>query len=342
MLKKRLTTLVFCLFGGVFIVAALYVLSFFEFNYGNGFIRKLPSHEIRGYGFIKTNGKSLYFAGGDTNTVYLGNWYRPAMLLKIEVRTKDTLTLKITGVDTVKLHLGVFVRTSQKGISLLDGLKPIILSGDLATVRLTHVLKPQYFTAALALGSDQYVLRVAKNGQKNILVKLDRQAVNGTYPLKQQGNGIFSTDGMMVSSPDKASIFYIYYYRNAFISLDSSLRLKYNGKTIDTVAHQQINAITIKSAHQRTLAAPPVMVNKHADANGKWLFIQSGIKAGNELSSVIEQSAIIDVYSEKDGKYHFSFYVDNFDHERMRDFRVYGQTLIALYDHYLYFYHLNF
>ena len=52
--------------------------------------------------------------------------------------------------------------------------------------------------------------------------------------------------------------------------------------------------------------------------------------------------SMIDVYAVADGKYQFSFYLPDFRGFKVRDFKVYGQSLYALYDHYLYKYQLNF
>lgn len=341
MQKQRIKILVICFIAGVLVVVGLFSFSKWKMNYGNGFIRKLPSHKIVGTGFIKFEGKSWYFAGGDTTAFYLGSLIQGNKMLKIGLPKRVTESIAIAGFDTMKFYPGFYLRVNGSDVMLMDGNKPTILAGDINSKKFSDQFAPPYYTAAVPTGSSQYILRVVKNGLQNNLVMLDRDSVKSSYSLAGDADGIFSNDGTLTSTPDGSKVFYTYYYTNGLLCFDSSLKLLYKGKTIDTVFHSKIKVDRIKSKGTLTLSTPPVFVNKQAAANDKWLFVHSALKAENEIKATLEGASVIDVYNVKDGSYTFSFYIGNVD-SKMRDFRVYGNTLVALFDRYLYFYRLNF
>jgi hypothetical protein len=125
---------------------------------------------------------------------------------------------------------------------------------------------------------------------------------------------------------------FVYYYRNQFISLDTSLTIQYRENTIDTVSRVKIRTATLQKDNTKVLAAPPIMVNRlSATANG-WLFINSNALAKNEHPNAHKQADIIDVYSLIDRKYVFSFYVPAYLRKyRMKEFTVSKNTLTVHY-----------
>ncbi len=66
--------------------------------------------------------------------------------------------------------------------------------------------------------------------------------------------------------------------------------------------------------------------------------------ANNETEEVetFEQASAIDVYSVSDGRNRFSFYISKYLGKKMKSFRVFGDKLFAIYDHYLVVYQVNF
>ena len=64
------------------------------------------------------------------------------------------------------------------------------------------------------------------------------------------------------------------------------------------------------------------------------LYIQSVLKADNEDETTFTQSAVIDLYALRDGKYRGSLYLRNERETRLFDFKISGNKLIALFDGY--------
>lgn len=251
----------------------------------------------------------------------------------------------LTGFEKMSVSKTSFIQIDSPFFYLMDGVKPVILRGSALDFHLNKQMNSTpYFTGGITLTKNSFAFRSVYNGIGNKLIKqgIMLDSLKTTTLLEKQVDGMFCTDGEMVKVPGSSKMFYVYYYRNQFLCADSNLNLLYKGKTIDTISHAQIKVARIKSSGQITMAAPPLIVNKRACANEKYLFVQSALRANNETDYMIKNVSMIDVYAVKDGKYQFSFYLPDFRGHKVRDFKVYGQSLYALYDHYLYKYQINF
>lgn len=342
MLKSRLLSISISFAVSCILSFLLYFLSDWKVNLSNGFNRKFPSHKIRGVRFIDLKYHSWYPAGAHSEELYFGNYLFLNGILKVDCDRQDTVLNRVSGFDTVTFSKGSTYQIDSTNFYLLDGIKRVVASGKMSDLELTRMQKTPPFTAGLPLSPSSFILRVVTKGRNNTLIKQTNETINHSYTLEKQGDGVFSTDGMLIKSPDGSKIIYAYYYRNQFICADTNLNVLYKGKTIDTVSHANIKVARIESEHAVTLAAPPVYVNKHIAANNKWLFVHSGLRADNEVSSITERASVIDVYSLSDGKYAFSFYLLNMKEQKLNSFIVFGDSLVAIYDDCLYSYKLNF
>ncbi|WP_146186455.1 hypothetical protein [Pedobacter sp. HMWF019] len=344
MVKTRVFSLLICFFSSIGLVCILFISSSYLNNSPNSFIRRLPSHAAVGIGFLSLDPSSFYFVGNDQNLVYLGNRGIFNQVISVDLESKQTQLLTVKAPDSLHVFNDVQLRIDSGRVFLLEGMKSQVWVGSLEDLKVMDKVNTPGFIAALTLDNGSLILKSTKNGE-GVLLKQDHtsgQLKIGKDLLQKQVDGFFCTDGNLVKVPNSNKIFYTYYYRNQFICADTNLNLLYRGKTIDTVAHAKIKVARIKSSNQITLSAPPVYVNKQSTANEKYLFIHSALKADNETADMHEQGAAIDVYNVSDGKYKLSFYLSDFNGKKLTDFRVYGQSLYALYDHYLYKYQLNF
>jgi hypothetical protein len=123
--------------------------------------------------------------------------------------------------------------------------------------------------------------------------------------------------------------------------MDTNLRVSYKARTIDTISRVKFSVDYIPSTKSLTFSSPPTFVNKESCVSGNYLFVNSALRADNDESAIYDIGSPIDVYSLIDGKYLLSFYLPDYKKSKIRDFRVFGNTLIALYDHYAYTYKLN-
>ncbi|NQX56892.1 hypothetical protein HQN86_24960 [Pedobacter panaciterrae] len=344
MIFKRILLITICLIFSVVLVVILYFVSAKAKQNKNNFIRALPTHRLVPDNIIDLGEGRWYLAGIGNDSIYIGNLYTPQKLLRVDSSVKDTVGCHFSLPEGAKLTRGYFNLVQHGSIYTLDGNQPALFLGKLSSKILKPATKPPFFTQAAHSLGKSFILRVVQNGQNRLVrYRPDSDGFRSSANLlHKQIDGVFSTDGNLAVAPKSGNVFYVYYYRNQFICADSNLNLLYQGKTIDTNSTAKLKIASIKSQNQTTLAIPPVEVNKRVAINEHFLFIQSGLIADNEVPESLKNVSIIDVYSVNDSKYQFSFYLPDFNKKKLTDFKVYGQSLYALYDHYLYKYKLNF
>ncbi len=152
---------------------------------------------------------------------------------------------------------------------------------------------------------------------------------SASYTLKKQVDGLLCTDGHLLYSPDLKEIIYIFRYRNQFICLDTNLHVVRTGKTIDTTSVAKISVAELDG--KITMSKPPLMVNRSACVDGKYLFTYSNLMAKNESTDTFKKVSAVDVYNLVDGSYRFSLYVDTYNGKKMRQFKVRNSVLVALF-----------
>lgn len=343
-MTKRIICLSICTIGSVILVTIAALMSSKAREIKYGFIRDLPPLKTVGENFKDIKYNTWYIGGSNGSGVYLGNNIVPGRIAKVDDSLNTYSEISLTGFDTVKIHRGAYIQIDSLNLYLMDGTKPLILRANTADLHFRQQLKATYFTGGIPLTRTSVALRSIYEGVGAVLIKknLESGEIKTTKLLQKQVDGIFCTDGEIVKIPGSANMIYVYYYRNQFFYADSNLNLLYRGKTIDTISMAQIKVAKITSTGERTMSAPPLYVNKRACANSKYLFVQSALCANNETEYMIKDVSTIDVYAVADGKYQFSFYLPDFRGHKVRDFKVYGKSLYALYDHYLYKYRLNF
>jgi hypothetical protein len=159
--------------------------------------------------------------------------------------------------------------------------------------------------------------------------------------FKKQIDGIFCTDGVLHYDKQIPMLVYIYFYRNEFITMDTNMHIISRARTIDTTSTAKIKMTKVMPENIITFSVPPLTVNKHSCVSGKFLFNHSGLRADNENKKTFDQSSVIDVYNLRDNRYLGSFYLQDYDHKKLSGFRVDGNRLLAIYDHYLLRFEIN-
>lgn len=319
-------------------VVALVVMSEELRDSSGSFLRVFPPHPVMEGDTLAIRYDSYYIAGGTPSTVYLGNSTAPLHLLEVNLETLDTVhvRLRIKNIKQQKFW-APRLQVDSPFYYLTDGAVPVLYRGNVNTWEGERYLSDStYFRSIIPLTHRSFIVK-SLNGTtgENILGKLTAWS---PYPqfradiLQKQIDGVFCTDGMMHYNKALNRIFYLYYYRNEFIVIDTSLTVQYSGHTIDTNSFAKINPVLITSTHTRVLSSPPLYVNLGCHSNEHWLFIHSALRARNEAEVSFNRSSTIDVYTLPDGKYTFSYHVYPYSDKKMIEFRVYGNRMIVLYD----------
>ena len=236
----------------------------------------------------------------------------------------------------------LLTEVDSPGIYLFEGVTPTVVQGNVNDSLLHRIQQNFYFNLAIPLSPVSRIYRAVDRRKQNILVKqLGDSITRADDVLEKQVDGIFCTEGNLHAQAKANRLIYIYAYRNQFIVMDTNLQVQYRARTIDTISHVKFKVGYIPSQRSITLSSPPLFVNKKTCVSGNYLFIHSGLRADNDENLIYDVGSPIDVYSLINGKYLCSFFLPDYQKHKIRDFRVFGNTLVALYDHYAYTYQLN-
>jgi hypothetical protein len=354
MKKNLILLIVSCAIMSILIVWVLFMLSQDFVHQNNNFVRLFPPHPVVLMKSIDISesslGKSIdsmeidsknnyyYIAGITSNRIYVGNSGAPLHLLSTDLSLTKTDHIRILtyNFDNRRFR-SIRVAVDSPLFYVMDGAAPAILRGSTRNWKASrYMYDSAYFSECVPLNGASFALRsVSSQSNENVLAKetLEKPHIKfASNILEKQVDGLFCTDGILHYSADMNRLIYIYYYRNQFICMDTSLNVIYKGKTIDTVSQVKIKVAKISSDKAITLAAPPYTVNKQSCVSGDKLFVNSTMLAKNEVKASFDQGSVIDVYDLKNGgSYEFSFYLYDHNSQKLQSFKVKNGVLAAIY-----------
>ena len=313
----------------------------------NGFSRILNPNFISTKKTLDIAYNSYYLAGLSNDSIYLGNYTAPAHILITDYNLADTQHIKMDVPDDLQIAWSSLRTTIHvPNIYTNEQITPFFLTGKINDFKIfPRNLESIKFNAFLPISPSCLIVRTFDHElEQNILASVtwdSSKIKRREYVLEKQGDGVFSVDGMLLHDPNSDCFVYLYYYSNQFLCLDTDLNLIYKGNTIDTISTAQMDVVTIASEQRTTFASPPLRVNIKGAIGGNKLFVNSGLMADNEDDRSFNQMSIIDLYSLQNGQYHFSFYLPKHKGEKVSEFKVFDDKLVAIYGQYLVIYDLN-
>lgn len=190
------------------------------------------------------------------------------------------------------------------------------------------------FYQSQVINSNSFLIRsrTKVNGVNRRKLKIVNNQGNElcNYIPEMQVDGYFCNDGTFQYDKFSNRVVYMFYYRGEFSCLDTNLKVLYKAKTIDTVRKAKIHLKKI--GEMVTMDAIPKFVNKRISIANNKLYLNSAVKADNESTSLFANNDVIDVYDLQNGKYSASFYIPTIRNQKLTEFKVFNQTLIALYN----------
>jgi hypothetical protein len=305
-------------------------------HHENPFIRRYPQHPALLTHQMDLKFNSYYFAGYRKGKIYLGNYTNPLQLLSVDASLKNKQFDKISFAAKNRFFQRVTIGIRDTFFYLKDGMVATVFTGSTSDWKLSKELKGMpFFTQAEAMDSTAIVFR-ANNGKDfaNVLgLFRSNQKPKVAYNLdllQQQIDGVFDTDGILLYSEEIKKIVYLYFYRNEFIVADANSKLAYRGHTIDTTTKAKIKVGYLKNKTERTMIAPPLVVNANAAVCQNLLFVHSKIKGRYENDTLWEQAAIIDVYDLNKNAYLLSFPIYNNGEKKLNSLWVTTTHLYAI------------
>jgi hypothetical protein len=328
----------------VFGISCTIILLFFYLTKGNevlsgdfsrNMIRAKPDLKIVFNLRIGTD----YIAGQYADSIFLGN--------SMEIDSVESLNYINGKSKSHFVHHGVpavtrFVVQHPYAFQIDEMNKRIVRTNlsDSSDVK-EFTLPP--FTDAIALQGNSFALRTFNDSKTELqLGKFSGDTVQ-RFPLllQKQLDGILCTDGMLAYNEEEKRLFYIYYYRNQFLCLDSSMNLLFRGRTIDSISHVKIKVAITHDEKNRKLGSPARLVNSFAYSFDSLFFVLSHVVGKTEHADAHRNGSMIDCYRIRDGLYRYSIYLSNYKSQKLKQFAIADSQLFALYRNYLVVYSLH-
>lgn len=316
----------------------------------NSFHRYFPPHPIILDTVTHIKYNSYYFSGYDalSNNIYLGNITAPLHLLQVNIDSKDTshLSIKIDSSALKKYYTKSRISVNPPYFYLLDGVTPKLLRGSISSWNANKFIYDNaYFNQAIPIGPKSLAIRsIDAENHELILGKVTNKPPNVQLApnlLEKQLDGIFCTDGALLYNTKRSELIYVYYYRNEYLIIDTTMHLIDKRKTIDTNSIAKIKSKAIDAYNSKTMTAPPFLVNKNSYTYNDYLLVHSNLMAKNESPERFKNSTVIDVYNLKTNTYNFSFYINGYKGFKLKRFMITDNHLLAIHHNYLIIYELN-
>ncbi len=335
-------------FAGTGLIIALYYTSENAMHQENPFIRRFIQGSATKVSGVNLNNNTLYFAGSDGSTFYLGDYKAPLHIFAYDTLLKTKKHYKIQLEREDFPFQSAQVKVFENYFYLMDGTVPVIYKGTISDWKAKVVMSNNnyYFSKAEIITPDKIAFRAQelKTGHNILGTFTFSDTLKVEYApnlLQKQVDGFFDTDGMMQFDKQTHKLIYLYYYRNQFIVTDNNLKLQYRGKTIDTTTHAKLKVAYIRNTGQRKLAAPPFTVNQLSTVNNNLLFVNSKLIGKYEPKEMWKEASIIDVYDIRQNSYLSSIYIYDSNKSKVNDMLVIGNNLYAIVGHQLHKYHLS-
>lgn len=324
--------------GSSAVIVILFLYSEKIMHYENPFIRRYPQHPAEYKKEVDLKFNSFYLAGQSGGRVYLGNYTTPLMIKSMDKNLNNIKTEKIIFKPGKKIPFQMTTITVRGShFYLKDGKVPTIFRGKIKDWKLNHEIQGvPYFTLAEPMDSSSVAFRSNSKNMANILgIYNENQKSQIKFNdklLERQIDGVFDTDGTLLYDEQLQKQVYLYFYRNQYIIAGKDGKLIHRGNTIDTISKAKIKVAYLAGNKQqeRTMNAPPLMVNANAAVYGNLLFIHSKIKGKFENDKLWDQASIIDVYDINKNAYVMSLAIYNIGDDKLKSFLVTADNLYAL------------
>lgn len=345
---KTILELLIIIIVGPSVIVVLYINSENTMHRENPFIRRFIQGAATKIAELDLKSNSLYFAGVDNSTIYVGDNKAP-----LHITAFDTI-LKVKHQYKIQLERENFpfsavqVRVIPPYFYLMDGTVPVIYRGNIATWKAKLIMHSNnyYFSKAEIIAPNKIAFRAQElKSRNNILGTFNfSDSLEVQYApslLQKQIDGFFDTDGMMQYDDQLQKFIYVYYYRNQFIVANKNLQLNYRGNTIDTTTHANLKVAYIKKTRQRKIASLPSTVNQLIAVSGNSLFVNSKIIGRYESIKMWKEASIVDVYNIQNRTYLSSFYIYNSKKAKIQSILISGNNLYAVIGHHIHKYRLG-
>lgn len=304
-IKKHLIILLAAISGLGIVLVFLFASSpLARGTYRASFERNFPvAKPVAAKAMLDLGYNSFYIAGITRSHIYLGNYTAPTHLVITDHRLRNAEHVKLRiNVGTTKTTSGRYkVAVDSPYFYVLNGAVPEILRGEIDERRAGKFLPfdSAFFVESVNISANSFALRsysLKTGGYALARLQPDSPYFQFRYGLLQkQIDGLFCVDGKLDYDPQLNRLVYLYFYRNQYVVMDTSLNLIHRYNTIDTFSRARLKVAHLRSGSS-VLATPSSVVNGISCVYGKRLFIKSRLMAKNESEEMFKTNSDIDVY----------------------------------------------
>lgn len=202
------------------------------------------------------------------------------------------------------------------------------------------------YTRIIPVSGDEFILRgfdTTINKNQQFFIKgdlLTGETFIDTSIVSSKMDGGFSTDGLLKYDPVSNILVYVPFYEAYFATLDTNMKMIAHTKTVDESLENLTETGIVKEGKEKGFGAtgPKYFINKSCSVFDGRLYNWSTIRSKNEKAEVAKQNSVVDVYSLKNGAYENSFYIPEYENEKLKSFLVVKNGILALYKNNLVFY----
>jgi len=317
------------------VVIGLFLSSEHIMKRENPFVRRFMPHHIDKAEYLDLEVNSYYIAGLTNDTVYLGNYTAPLLITAVSTNLGQKVEHQIKLDETQRSFRSLSVSVQGQEFYVSDGTIPIIYKGSTEDWIATKYMQQKvYFSLLQPMENKTFLFRSQRaNNGEHVLGRL-QVSDSTSFELyddapKKQIDGVFDTDGQLVTDAKTDQGVYTYYYRNQYLVYKQQGNKFVTGKTIDTTTLAKIEVTTLANG-ERKMGAPPQKVNSKTYAYNGLLYVKSELMGTNEPRSMWKQASIIDVYDYNKNEYLYSFYAYDHQGDKIKEFALNDRYFFGL------------
>lgn len=322
------------LFTSGALVAGLYWSAYARLRTTNSFLRLFPPHVLGSRKQIELPSNAYYFAGQIGDTLFLGNRLYPQRVIKVHQESMDT-TIYHFSVNSSPNTLSYWslhvAQASWLWYNSASGERYV--SSSPYTDSLTPGIDRQPLHGAVTLSPNYMVTKTFDSQRSSRCLQktaIDHALLPNIYYPRQQIEGIYSTDGMLLFNRNWNQLIYLHHFTNRITLLDTNLNEQTHQQTIDLTDSIKGNIITSTESGVTKQKLEGSIVNQDACTDGNLLLVLSKAPAKNQTLASFRKSATVDIYTFPDLNYRHSFYLPLAKDHTTLDIQLVGSYLYVL------------
>jgi hypothetical protein len=348
-LKQKIPLVALTIFSAISCIALLVVASGGYARHKNGFSRKILKDILTPLHIMKKS-PSIWAISGfyDDHFYFQGRYPNQMIRARKDLQKLDTIQLTVANDERSSSNFEFIVegRDAWLFCKNIPSVTSINLNSSLVESKRFPLSN---YTRVDNIGTSSFIFRgfdTGANGADQVFLK-GNFATGSTMQEKnisdKYGDAGIATDGLLHYDMLTHLSTYVFFFRNQFLCMDTGLHLIYKANTIDTFnTYQTKGGKTISNEGTAySSIIPSRVINRGNCVSNGHLFNFSQIEADNEASSDFSENAVIDMYNIRNGQYESSFYIPDFKGEKLLTLRVFSNTIVTLYKHYIITYQLR-